>query len=104
MIRALLGATGATVRDLAVAIGQTESAMSRRMKGTIPWRAHELVDIARYFDVPVGLLYRDPLESLKTRSEKSGSAAQRLRLASSRPKPDARYRNRGAPLLNPVSL
>lgn len=77
MIRALLGATDTTVRQLAEHMHINEGQMSRRMKGKIPWRAHELVAIAEFFGVTVGTLFRDPLESLRTRSDKSGTAGQR---------------------------
>ena len=77
MIRALLGAANKTKRDLGDHLGLSEPQMSKRMKGLIPWRHTELVNAADYFGVTVGNLFRDPMESLKTRSEKSGSAGQR---------------------------
>lgn len=101
MIRALLGATGRTVRQLGEAVGLNETQMSRRMKGSVPWRAQELVRIATYFGVTPGTLYRDPMESLKTRSETSERAAdQGLRVASSRKTPDRRFKPApGLPLM-----
>lgn len=77
MIRALLGARNESVRDLARALHIADTQVHKRLKGVIPWRAYELEAIAEHFDVAVGVLYRDPMESLKTRSEKSRTAGQR---------------------------
>ena len=96
MIRALLGAANKTKRDLGDHLGLSEPQMSKRMKGLIPWRHTELVAAADYFGVTVGNLFRDPMESLKTRSENAG---RRLALASSRSVPDQRFKHKGSPLL-----
>lgn len=96
MIRALLGASGQNVRQLAGYLHISEGQVSKRMNGAIPWRHTELVNIADFFGVTVGVLFRDPLQTLKTRSEKS---ERRLTLAASRPHPDRRYKSKGSPLL-----
>lgn len=99
MIRALLAASGLSTRDLCDPLGLAESQISKRMHGAIPWRDYELMDIADFLGVPVGTLFADPLERLKTRSERSD---RRLTLASSRARPDRRYKNHGPPLVTTV--
>ena len=99
MIRALLGAADKTKRELGDHLGLSEPQMSKRMKGTIPWRHPELVAIADYFGVSVGTLFRDPMESLKTRSEKSERAADRRFRVVTGPKKLTRSPSNRPPLL-----
>ena len=39
--------------DLAAVLGVAQQAVSRRLRGDMPWRAAELVVVAHWLDVPV---------------------------------------------------
>lgn len=53
---------GLTQERVGDAIGIGQVAVSRRVRGVAPWRAHELVALSAAFDVPLHELYSVPLE------------------------------------------
>jgi|GEM_PF-2117624 len=56
-IRSLMGRHAKTQGDLAVALGISQSQMSKRLRGVIPLDSDELTSIATYFGVSVGSLF-----------------------------------------------
>lgn len=43
------------------ALGLKHPALSKRMSGSIDWKLSELLDVARYFDVPLSVIAPDSL-------------------------------------------
>lgn len=56
-IRMLLARDQQTQTNLALALGVTQSQLSKRLRGTIPFDLDELVVVADYFNVSVGYLF-----------------------------------------------
>jgi len=56
-VRSLLEERGISGSELARRLGASQSYVSRRIQGTVPWRATDLVNIASVLGVPAaGLL------------------------------------------------
>jgi plasmid maintenance system antidote protein VapI len=60
IVKVLCAFRGATQTDVAAAIGRDPATVTRRIEGRGQWSAGELDQLARYFDVPVQLFFRDP--------------------------------------------
>lgn len=74
-VRTLMTAHRVPGKDLAEVLHLSASQLSERLSGKTRFSADEVVGIAAYFGVAVGVLFSDPRDSLKTRSEKSQRAA-----------------------------
>lgn len=59
-VRALLGRRKMTQRALAVQLGWQQSQVSRRLSGTTPITAPEVIELANVLEVPVETLYGRP--------------------------------------------
>lgn len=58
-IKALMGMTGASQKDVGEALGIDQSRVSRRLRdGT--WTIADVDALARYFEVPIATFFEDP--------------------------------------------
>lgn len=60
IVKAFLGYSGGSQRELARAIGIEESALSRSISGSRRWNLDELDQIAEHFGVTTSVLLEDP--------------------------------------------
>lgn len=56
-VRALMGRYSVTQTVLAPALGMSQSALSERLTGTVPWTVDDLARVADYFDVDVAEIF-----------------------------------------------
>lgn len=64
VLRTFLRVTGRSQQELADALGLTQPAISRRLRGTGHISQDELVAIAAFFEVPLGTFYKDMPEAV----------------------------------------
>ena len=89
-----------TGKQLAAALHMSQGSLSERLSGEVRFSADEVAGIAAFFDLPTGVLFADPRETLKTRSDKSAKPrSEHIKVVSSRPEPDRRYKSKGNPML-----
>ncbi len=62
-VRALLDEREMSGSELARRLGETQSYVSRRIQGAVPWRATDLVRIASVLGVPVASLLPDAAQA-----------------------------------------
>lgn len=65
-------------KKLAADLHMAQASLSRRLTGEVPFDIDELAEIARYFGVPLGSLFRDSATTLDARRlyrEPAGQAA-----------------------------
>lgn len=105
-IRALARNRGLYDQDLAQLVGLTPPKFSSRMSGDTRWLATEIRQVARALSVPADVIYAETeadFRRLMALAERSKSLPEKSRkslsVASSRSKPDRRYKTRGNPLL-----
>lgn len=56
-ILALMGRRRVSQTALSAAMGMSQSALSRKLRGYVPWDIDDMAAIARFFDVPVTALF-----------------------------------------------
>ena len=71
VIRSLLALRKRTAGELAAHLGLEESGLTKRFKGRVPFRVHELEDTANFLRVPVNVLHLTP-DELERRLSASG--------------------------------
>ena len=76
-IRALLGRYGRTQTDLATRLGMSQSQLSKRLRGAIPFDTDELVKVADYFGVTVGSLFGEATQNAPRPDGPGGVSVER---------------------------
>lgn len=64
-IRGVMAELGVTQGQLGERIGMRQVVISKRIRGDVPWRVDEVVDVAQALDVPLERML--PLEELSHR-------------------------------------
>ncbi|GAA4075582.1 helix-turn-helix domain-containing protein [Nocardioides kongjuensis] len=76
-IRVLMTRRRLTQGDLATVLGVGQSEISKRLRGTVPFRFDEIVELARYFDVSIGSLFGEDSTRRPDGPDGGGQAASR---------------------------
>lgn len=66
MVAAILELEAMRHQDLADRIGMNPQTLSGKINGRSPWQVDELVRIAESLAVPIGCLYRDPMDAVRS--------------------------------------
>ena len=76
----LLLATNTTRKDLELVLGLSRMALHHRMTGRTPFPFAEVIEMARYFDVPVSVFALDPTRVLEVLTSTEASDGTRWSL------------------------
>lgn len=65
IVAAVLELEGIQHQELGDAIGMNAQTLSGKINGRSPWQIDELIRVADTLDVPIGVLYRNPMDAVR---------------------------------------